>query len=110
MKRILIAAALALSACATIPAIPPAPASVANASTLDEQTALAVELAYQAAATAVLATGLATKPAVKAADRKAYAAVKAVRAAYDTGNASSYATAAVTARTALTDLLTAIRS
>jgi hypothetical protein len=112
MKAILLPIALALSGCGadTTPVAKlPAPAEVANATTLDEQTALAIELAYQAAAQTMLVTGAAKIPAVKAADQRAYTAVKAVRAAYDAGNASSYLTATVDARAAVASLLTAIK-
>jgi hypothetical protein len=107
--------ALALSACATLPA-PPAPVTVADRTRLDEQTALSVELAYQAAATAVLTASRAglvpasARPALAAADRRAFAAVRAVRAAYDAGNATGYAGAVEAARAAIASLLTAIRS
>lgn len=100
------AAALSLvAACVTTPA----PVTVANHTKLDEQAALAVELAYQASAQALLATGAAKRPEVKAADNRAYAAVKAVRAAYDAGNASSYTAAVESARGAVSALLTAIK-
>lgn len=100
---------LALAGC-TI-GTPPvtAPAQIADRTTLDEQAALAVELAYQAAATAVLATGAEKRADVRAADQRAYAAVKAVRAAYDAGNAASYLAATVSARAAVASLLTAIK-
>jgi hypothetical protein len=116
MKRLLILASLALASCTTVPQIPAAPVEVADRTALDEQAALSVELAYQAAATAVLTANragiipAAVKPRIAAADRKAYAAVGAVRSAYDAGNAASYATALPLARSAVTDLLAAIRS
>lgn len=117
MKRLILAGlALALSACATLPPVPTSPAAIADRTPLDEQAALAVELAYQAAGTAVLtanragAVPAALKPRIAAADRKAFAAVQAVRAAYAAGNAPSYAAALVSARAAVADLLTAIRS
>lgn len=118
MKRLLVASlALALSACATLPtSLPTNPAAVADTTKLDEQAALSVELAYQAAAQAVLVANRAgvipasAKPAVAAADRGAYAAVQAVRAAYDIGNADDYATAVRTARAAIANLLASFRS
>ncbi len=117
MKRwILASLALALSSCAAPMAVPATPSAIANTTTLDESAALGVELAYQAAGTAVLTANRAglipasLQPRLAAADRRAYAAVQAVRVAYDAGNAASYATALSTARCAVTDLLTAIRS
>jgi len=76
---------------------------------LDTRAVIGVELAYQAAAQFALATGAAKTERVKAADRRAYAAVKAVRAAYSAGNASSYPTAAIAAHEAVAALLTAIK-
>lgn len=116
MKRMILASlALTLSACVT-PTLPASPAVVADRTVLDEQAGLAIELAYEAAGTAVLTANRAglipatLKPRIAAADRKAFAAVQAVRAAYDAGNATSYATALTIARGAVTDLLTAIGS
>jgi hypothetical protein len=116
MKRLLVVSlALALSACATLPA-PPAPVTIADGTRLHEQTALSVELAYQAAATAVLTANRAglvpasARPGLAAADRRAFAAVQAVRGAYDAGNATGYAQAVEAARAAVASLLTAIRS
>lgn len=102
-------ACLAMSACslASAPYIPASPSEIANQTALDEQTALSVELAYQAA-------GLAVRTAVDAGivkgetaeniatlDGKAYGAVRAVRSAYDAGNAESYAAAADIARSSV---------
>lgn len=109
MKAMIALIALSLSACTAGTPPPTTPAAVDDTTTFDEQAALAVELAYQAAAQTVLATGAAKSPAVKAADQRAYAAVKAVRAAYDAGNAQGYLAAVVSARSAVASLLSAIR-
>lgn len=112
-----ILAALALCACApaqsAIGGVPAAPVELADKTTLDEQTALGVELAYQAAAFAILTatdTGLirgAAADVAAACDRTAHHAVTALREAYDAGNARSYAAAAVSARKAVAALLAA---
>jgi len=108
MKYLFIPLSLALASCTSL-GIPMSPATVADRTTLDERAAIGVELAYQAAAQVALATGAAKSDKVKAADRRAYAAVKAVRAAYSAGNASSYPTAAIAAHEAVAALLTAIK-
>lgn len=112
-----IAAALALSACATTgsPPIPTSPGAVADATVLDEKMAIAAEGAYKAARTVIEAAtdaGLirganATKAA--ALDNKAYAAVQRVRAAYRAGNASSYDAAYKEASGLIGDLLGLIK-
>lgn len=107
MKALFIPLSLALASC-NMGALP-APNTVADRTTLDERAAIGVELAYQAAAQLALSTGAAKREDVKAADRKAYAAVKAVRAAYSAGNASSYPTAAIAAHEAVAALLTAMK-
>ena len=77
--------------------------AAADATTLDEKAAIAVELAYQASATAILTATRAgliegeTATKIAAADRAAYQAVLLVRATYDAGNARSYGDAAVKA-------------
>lgn len=110
-------ACLAMSACsfATSADIPSSPSAAANQTVLDEQTALAVELSYQAAGlaveTAVDAGAITGETATKVAalDRKAYAAVRAVRSAYDAGNAESYAQAADIARSRIAAILAELR-
>jgi len=112
-----IAISLALCACApgqsAIGGLPAAPAELADGTTLDEQTALGIELAYQAAAFAVLTAtdaGLIRGPVadqVAACDRAAHSAVVALRSAYDAGNARSYSDAAKIARKAVAALLAA---
>lgn len=113
MKRLIALALIsALSACGSISTIPPAPASVADQTTLDEQGALAAELAYKAARVAI-ETGVdagfirgAAAARIAALDAKAYAALGVVRRAYEAGNAASYATALTSARSAVAELLT----
>lgn len=107
MKLFLIPLSLALASCGAA-SLPPPP-TVADATTLDERAAIAVELAYQAGAQLALTTGAAKRENVKAADRRAFAAVKAVRAAYGAGNATSYPTAAIAAHEAVAALLLAIK-
>ena len=119
MKRLLlIPLLLALSACGGLtgllgaPAnLPASPSAIANTTKLDEQAALGVELAYQAANRA---TYFAAKAGVLSPDAKlraaeldntAYKAVLATRAAYDAGNATSYAVAATRAQAAISTLL-----
>lgn len=114
MKHIILPIVLALSlpGCATFPT---APVDVANQTKLDEQAALAIELAYQAAALAVsTAADLGVLKGANASktaeiDRKAFSAVKSVRAAYDAGNSDSYAAALVTARAEIAALLAAVK-
>lgn len=102
----------ALPACTPVNTIPPAPGAVADKTVLDEQGALAAELAYKAACVAIetgLDAGLirgATAARVAALDAKAYAALGVVRKAYAAGNATSYATALIAARAAIANLLT----
>lgn len=117
MKHLLLLACLSLSLSGCGPmlsmmaGIPPAPAAVADRSVIDEQAALSVELAYQAAALALSTAAdfgaLTGERATRAAaiDRAAYRAVLATRAAYDAGNATSYGAAAASARTQIAALL-----
>lgn len=101
----------ALPACTPINTIPPAPGAVADKMMLDEQGALAAELAYKAARIAIetgVDAGLirgAAAAKIATLDAKAYAALGVVRKAYAAGNAVSYATAITTARAAIADLL-----
>lgn len=113
MKRLIPLAMLALTlpSCTGLAALAGGPAPVANATVLDEKLAIGVELAYQAVTRAILAANDARpfspelKERVKLADRKAYEAVVAVRAAYRAGNASSYSMAAAEAQAAIAALL-----
>lgn len=107
MKPILIAACIALAGCNLTP--PVSPGQIADRTTLDETAALSAELAYQATAELMLATGAAKRADVKAADARAYAALKAVRAAYEAGNAAGYSAALTSARAAVASLLTAVK-
>lgn len=113
MNRLIPLALLcALPACTPVNTIPPAPGTVADKTTLDEQGALAAELAYKAARIAIetgVDAGLmrgATATKIASLDAKAYAALQIVRKAYAAGNAASYTSALITARAAVADLLT----
>ncbi len=117
MKRLFVAmAALCLCACAAVPTPPPSPAAIADTTTLDEQAANGVELAYKGARTLIeplVDIGVirgATAERFRILNRKAFDAVKAVRLAYETGNAKSYAAAAALASTAIADLLSLANS
>lgn len=115
MKRMILclAAVLVLSACTfgSLASVPPAPSGLANRTVLDEQGALAVELAYKAARTAVelaVDTGLLKGPAaaqVADLDNRAFLAVTSARSAYAAGNAASYSAALGEAREAVRRLL-----
>lgn len=106
-----LAAPLALSGCATVGNLPEAPVEVADSTVLDEQSMLAIEVAYKAAGLAIEAAvdaGIIRGEAatrVASLDRGAYEAVLAVRAAYRAGNATSYANALTEARSAVSGLL-----
>lgn len=113
--RFLIPLALiaALSACDLTP--PVSPGQVANQTTLDEKTGIAIETAYTAAAqaaTLAIRSGVvsrATAQRIAEIDRQAYTAVQATRTAYDAGNASSYAEASARAIPLLRQLVGLIR-
>jgi hypothetical protein len=124
IKRFIIAYALAMasltmSACSpalsVASALPASPQAAADATIIDEQAMLSVELAYQASATALLVSlksGLITGDrAAKAAslDQIAYATVLAVRAAYDAGNATSYTEAIPKAYAAIAQTLKIVK-
>jgi hypothetical protein len=117
MKRLIFAAcaALALTGCSGLAGlaggIPPTPVAAADETVLDEQAALAVELAYKAARLAV-ETGVdagvvrgAQATRLAELDNQAYAAVLAARRAYRAGNATSYGAALAEARAAIADML-----
>ncbi|WP_375194631.1 hypothetical protein [Sphingobium sp.] len=112
IRLIPLALLCALPGCTPVNTIPPAPGAVADKTTLDEQGALAAELAYKAARIAIetgVDAGLirgATAAKIATLDAKAYAALGIVRKAYAAGNAASYASALTTARAAVADLLT----
>lgn len=114
-------AVAALAACALpgplsspTASVPP-PAELANRTELDERAALGVELAYSAFVTAaelavdagVLRGENATR--VAALDARAYQALAVARAAYDTGNAETYSSALLNARTAIAEAVALIK-
>lgn len=117
MKRLLYAAlcgAMMLASCTAVgPAnlLPPSPAAAANKTVLDEQGALAAELAYKAARIAVetgVDAGLIKGTAaarVAQLDQAVFVALGQVRTAYRAGNATSYAAALTEARNAVGGLL-----
>ncbi len=109
---------LPLAAC-SLPAVadlPTSPGDVAQTTTVDEQAALAVTLAYTGAARAAalaIETGLIadrdTIARIGALNRSAYTAVQAVERAYRAGNADSYLAALADARAAVTLMLDAVK-
>lgn len=118
MRKLIFAAvaSLALAGCTTtgVPNVPTSPGAIADTTVLDERGAIAVESAYRAAGLALetaVDTGLLRGSAATRAatlEQRAYDAVLAARAAYDAGNASSYADALVKARAAVAAALVAI--
>lgn len=113
MKRLAIFAAIALAGCTPggLTSIPASPSAAADKTVLDEQGALAAELAYKAARIAV-ETGVdagvirgATAARFAELDAKAFASLGKVRAAYRIGNAATYSAALTEARGAITALL-----
>lgn len=109
-----ILAPLALSGCTglgNLAGLPQAPVEAADSTVLDEQAALAVELAYKAARlaveTGVDAGAIRGEQATRFAelDNQAFAAVQAARRAYRAGNAVSYGAALAEARGAIADIL-----
>ena len=117
MKRLLcavaIAAAVMTSACNFAP--PATPSTIAQTTKLDEQIARSAELAFKAArfvAETLVDVGVIhgqRAVQVDALREQAYQATKAVRAAYLTGNASSYQAAAEQADAAVNAFLAAIK-
>lgn len=116
MKRLIFCAALALAmpGCTTMAALPATPAAAANQTVLDEKGAIGVELAYTAAAKAsslAIRSGVVTDRETIARigqlNERAYAAVKAVRAAYDAGNATGYLAAFTDAKLAIAQITAA---
>ena len=109
------AASLALCGCSLATSfaggLPTTPAEIADTTVVDEKVALSVELAYQAAGTAVkfaAETGVLRGDAAlqaKAIDARAYRAVQSARTAYDAGNALSYIDAERIARSEIAALL-----
>lgn len=113
MRKLLLAAMLATTPLLT--ACPPpvaTPSDLAGSTVLDEKGAIAAELAYTAAnraAALAIRSGAVSEPATIARigelDRRAYAAVQAVRAAYAAGNSASYAEAFARSQAAIQLLL-----
>lgn len=118
MKKFLLAIAassLALGGCTTVGPYG-SPVVVANQSKIDEQIGLTVTLAYTASARAAalaINTGLIKDPAaiqrIGQLDARAYAAVLAVRSAYQAGNSADYLSALSQAQSAIADLLAATK-
>jgi len=116
VKHIAIVAALALAACTpTITNIPTSPAALSDRTIADEQVAIGLELGYKAFRLAlelgvdagVIKGPRATQAA--AADQRAYAALLVARAAYRTGNAGDYITAAREANAAIAAGVAAVK-
>ncbi len=127
MKFIIIPLFLALAACgnlagsvnsaATVAASAadaaglPSPSSLTDQTKLDEQVAIGAEAMYKGARLLVeplVDVGIIrgqTAERFRVLNREAFDAVRAVRAAYDTGNARSYAAAAERASGAISKLL-----
>src|SRR5690242_17257829 len=112
MRRLILALAaassLALTACGPTAAVIPGPAVIADRTKADEQAGITVTLAYTAAARAAalaITSGVVSDPAkvkrIGELDSRAYAAVQAVRQAYLTANAASYAEALANANAAI---------
>jgi hypothetical protein len=116
-----ILAALALTGCmggnlgvgtAIDAAVPVKPADVADQTTLDERIGIVATLGYTAASrmgTALASAGLIDKARFKALDAQGYAAVLALKAAYDTGNAGSYSDAIARANAAVAGMKSLVR-
>jgi hypothetical protein len=102
---------VALPGCATLQQ---GPRAAADQTMLDEQVSIAVEASYQAAAQILLAqvkagklTGVELEKA-EAYEAKAFAAVLAMRAAYDAGNSADFNAALSNALRAVAEFRTAI--
>lgn len=117
MRRFLpLALCASLSGCAALPLLfggaIPAPASVANQTTLDEKLGIAVTDAYTAASTlgyTLAKNGLIDKAQFKLRDQQGYDAVVALRAAYLAGNSTSYITAIAQAQQAVSAIAALVR-
>lgn len=117
MLALIAAPALALSGCAmsALEPLPANPAEVANATALDEKAALGAELAYQAFRTSIeLAVDAGLLKGERAArvaelDVRAYHALTVARAAYEVGNAETYASALETTRSTIREALELIK-
>lgn len=116
MRKLMIAAAapIALAGCTGMGlpnSIPAAPVEIADQTVLDEQIGITVTLAYTASAkmaALLIRTGAikdtATIRAIGVANERGITAVEAVRAAYDAGNADSYAALLIEANRAVADI------
>ncbi len=117
MKPVIIAAALALSACGVTeaPTIIPAPVELANRTTADEQIAVGIEQGYKAFRLAIelgVDTGVIKGDrAVRAAaaDQRAYAAVLTVRQAYRTANEGGFIAAARSANATIAAAIATVK-
>jgi hypothetical protein len=118
MRRMLLAAALAVSAltvsgCATLAA---EPAAISDTTRADEQAMLAAENVYLAAnnlanfAFDLNVLNPEQRERVKAADRDAYAALLRVRAAYRAANSKSLVAALNELNVLVEDILAVVRS
>lgn len=107
----------ALTACnlPDVGSVPASPGAVADKTSLDERAAFAAELAYEAFRTAAevgVDAGLIKGEravAIANIDSRAYQALMVARAAYEAGNAESYASALSNARAAIADGLALIK-
>ena len=113
-----VCAALALSGCGPMLAMMSAgsPSSVSSKTSVDEQAALSVELAYQVSAQLILTAAKAgllddatVKARVRDADNRAYKAVLAARAAYRASNAVEYGSAAAESRAAISEIVSLLK-
>lgn len=102
---------LPLASCASLAPVAVGPGVVASQTALDEKTLLAVELGYKGARTAMeLAVDLGRLKGENAGkaqvfNRRAYAAVLAMRAAYRAGNSSTWLDAYAEAQAAIAGIL-----
>lgn len=81
--------------------------NAADATVLDEKIGIGAESAYAAGSTLgrrLAEAGLIDKAKFKAADNKAYQALRVMRAMYDAGNADGYLTAAMKVHAAVADI------
>jgi len=103
VRRLLLGLALAIAPLASCATIPASPGAIAPANTLDERIGIAATTAYSAATRAVRLARQAgfvsdaDWPRVQQIDRQAFAAVEAIRSAYEARNAASYAAAVINA-------------
>lgn len=118
MKRMLLAAVAAMMLAGCVPGGDriESVSAVADRTKIDEQAALAITLAYTAAARAAnvgieaeLIKDRETINRIGELDRRAYAAVQATQRAYRAGNATSYAAAITDARAAVALFLSSVK-